>query len=173
MSNFVQASDFESGETKISTTQYSVSELQAFIDAIEPSLLRHLLGCDLYADFIADWEADPVDSFAELRFKTIYEAFCKDDEYGIIESLGIKEMLKYIIYYLYTRGQVTSKRVTGFVKEKNDNSEAASAIDAATFSKYNEGILTYSSIQWYIEENPDAYDYDKYNGQLKQLISWI
>jgi len=173
MSNFVQASDFESGTTKIPTTRYSVSELQAFIDEQEPTILRHLLGCDLYADFLADYLAAPTDEFSEDRFKDIYNPFCIDYSCGILESKGIVYLLKHLILYEYEALQEVTRRVNGFVKEKNDNSESSSSMQAGIFDLYNKGVLSYGAIQTYIKLNPKSYDYTKFNGTEKQYLTWF
>ena len=174
MSYFVQSSDFSDGGLRIPTTQYSVKVLQAFIDTEEPRILKQLLGCALYEDFITNWVGDPTEDFADARFKVIYDPFCIDDDCGILESEGIKKMLMYFIYYKYTAETPTTPRINGFAKESNDNSESSSAMGAATFTKYNAGVDSYASIQRYMDElNPENYDYIEFNGQPKKYLTWF
>lgn len=173
MSHFVQASDFDSGTTEIPTTHHSVEDLQSFIDDAEPTILRRLLGCDLYTEFITDYTASPANEFSEDRFKAIYNPFCIDYACGILESKGIVYMLKHLIYYEYTATREVTKRVNGYVKEKNDNSEESSAMQSGSFDLYNKGVYSYASIQKYICLNPENYDYTKFNGTTKQYLTWF
>lgn len=174
MSRFVSISDFENGLLNIPTTRFTENKLQSIIDEQEVDVLTDLLGCELYEEFISDYDNVPVDEFSEDRFKKIYEPFCLDSNLcHVFRSKGIKDMLMHVIYFEYMRKLDTSKRSTGHVKEINDNSEKVPANHAGLFNKYNKAIVTYKAIQFYIVYNPDSYNYDNFKGLNKQYNLWM
>ena len=173
MSRFVQAEDFSSGEYSIPVDEYTSDDLQSYIDDKEPSILRALLGVELYKDFITDYDAVPENQFSEDRFKVLYEPFAEDAQCGIIESKGVVYLLQAFIFYSYMADLENSKRANGFVKEHNDNSDATSGMSSGLYSKHNKGVETHQAIQSYICRNPENYDYTKFNGQIKEFITWF
>jgi len=173
VARFVQISDFETGELKISSTVFQEGGLQDVINEVEPNILQSMLGCALYDDMVADWDAVTAGKFSEDRFIDIYNPFCKDDGCNQVKSEGFPKMLQYFVYFEYMRIQAFQNRTTGMKKTDSENSEIASFPDYGLFTKYNKGIHTYCAIQWFICKNELGYDYSKYNGQPKQLMSWL
>ena len=170
MSLFVQASDFSVGELKLARGQFSEPDLQNTIDRLEPSILKDLLGCDLYDLFTTDW--DPVTkTFSTARFTDLYNAFCEDDNCGQVRSKGMKEMLKYFVWYEYISEQAFQNRVTGERKQDAENSTRAKFDEFAPFTKYNEAIDTYWAIQWFMCENSSTYPEE--NSLKKEKVSWL
>lgn len=169
-SRFVQTSDFETGVLKISKTNFQSGDLQSIIESQEEVILIELLGVDLYDAFITDWNADPVGSI-EQRFKDIYNPFTQDYGGCIVVSEGIKKMLMYFIYFEYLRFQDSQNRTTGMKKTESENSKRIAVQHSGLFYKYNLGIKTFDSIQWLI--NQDLSNYPEYNGQAKEVMSWL
>lgn len=173
MSNFVQTEDFETGELKLPVSNLTEETLQEYIDRIEIESLTDLLGCDLYALFIADWLAVTALSFSEDRFKAIYNPICIDQECGQLRSEGIKQMLMHFIYFKYVRDIQTDVRVSGIKQTYSENSKPATGNQAGLFLKKNKGVEIYKAIQEYIYLNPDSYDYEDYNGINKDFAGWL
>ena len=85
-------------------------------------------------------------------------------------SEGIKEMLKYFIYFEYLRDNQTTMTITGATKNTFSNSEMARLVETRIIENYNLGIRTYQEIQWYIDdENPLDYDYDLYITEYQKI----
>lgn len=172
MSRFVQITDFEAGKLQISATCYNDETLQLCIDQTEEKTLQELLGCELYALFIADWDAPIPGEFSELRFTKIYEPFCIDETIcGIIRSEGVKNMLMNYIFFEYMRVQAFNNRTTGMNKTKSENSERADFNEYGLDAIYNTGVLTFEAIRWYICENSSTYP--EYEGIRNELTSWL
>lgn len=171
MARFVTIDDFKTGELLLATNYLQDPDLQSFIDRVEPDVLQDMLGCDLYNLFIADWDAVPSGSFSEPRFQVIYDAFCEDKDCYILKSEGIKQMLMYFIYFEYIRFQTFQDRTTGMKKTISENSERALLTEFGLFEKYNKGVKNYTNIQIYICDNSG--NYPEYNGQNKNLASWL
>ena len=173
MSRFIQLEDFEKGELSIQETIYGEGDLQEVIDKQEKSVLVDLLGHELYLDFIADWDNAPAEEFSEARFKTIYDelyfVYCGHQ----LESIGIKEILKHVVFYEYMRRAGISKNTNGFCKIIDDNSKPLSGNGAGIYEYYNKGIRSYDAIQLYIGYNPESYDYKKYLGEHRQKAGWL
>jgi hypothetical protein len=80
-------------------------------------------------------------------------------------------MIKGIIYFQYMKDQTNQMTVTGNVRPLGENSENVSTLNNMMYNRYNEGIMTYRSIQDYICENNS--DYLKYNGIGLKMAYWI
>jgi len=168
---FVKPEDFSKGILRLPSTQANDIDLQTVIDRVEPDILQKMLGCALYELFIEDYNTDPENEFSEERFKKIYDKFCQDDDCGIVQSEGIKEMLKYFIYVDYVNNfpvQVVDK---GIVRVNAENSENATQQQMGLPLTYNKGVDTYAAIQWFMCENEA--DYPENNMQPLRPISWL
>ena len=164
--------DYENGEVKIIQDSGASTDLQLTIDKYEPKYLNSLLGCDLYKELKADLDANGgVPS--EPRFIAIYEAFCMDYDCGIIESVGIKEMLTFFIYFEYTRKHNFNQTVVGSVRTENETADNVGFSSTNGYEIYNQGIETFNAIQFLICDNPNGYDYESFNGQRKRKSSWL
>jgi len=172
LSRFVQITDFEAGKLQISTTCYTDGTLQLCIDQTEEKTLQDLLGCELYALFIADWDAPIAGEFSEQRFIDIYNPFCEDGNIcNIKRSEGVKSMLMNYIFFEYMRVQAFNNRTTGMNKTKSENSERADFNEYGLDAMYNTGVLTFEAIRWYICENSSTYP--EYEGIKNNLTSWL
>lgn len=106
--SIIVPSDFK-GENLIAQVASNVGSVdvtvQSFINKYEKKFLIELLGTELYAEFIAGLEVDPIDPiWTSLRDET-----------------DIKPMLIDYIYYWYMVNQATSTAGMSEVKGKTDN----------------------------------------------------
>ena len=105
------------GVTAITSNKYDVKQLEAYILTYEKCILQDLLGCEMESELIADLDAnnEPISD----KFKLIFNEFCKkiySDCSGKLNSSGIKELLIYQLFFLYTRDQQIKNTVVGNVK---------------------------------------------------------
>jgi len=172
MGLYVSTSDFK-GQDKLARDKFSTSELDIYIDKYEVRYLQDLMGCDMYEDFKTDF-AILGNAPTDPKFVAIWEAFCFDDDCGIKRSEGIKSMLALFIYFEYLRDSKVKGNIGGININTQVNSTEAPFHVSNIYTNYNDALESYWAIQWYIYEyNPNAYNYENFNGQLKDLISWI
>lgn len=177
--SLLQPSDFI-GIVSLSQNEFDEVQIQYYIDRFEKRYLTDLLGCDLYDDFIADLNPTPpvpTSVPTDVKFTAIFDPFCIDEDYDTgcqWVSEGMKDMLKFFIYFEWARDNQYTMAITGATKNTFSNSEMARIVETRAIENYNLGIKTYHAIQWYIDdENPNDYDYSKYNGVHKEIISWL
>ena len=87
MANILALTDFESGEYTIPQDCYS--DIQPYLDKYEKKYLIELLGCDLYALFIADLVAGVPQTQIYID---IFNEICEDNCGTIQRSEGMKTM---------------------------------------------------------------------------------
>lgn len=173
MALILTTSDFDTGQVKLPMDKFTKPDIQFYIDKYEKQILLNLLGCDLYADFETDWNLSPGNPTA-LKFQEIYKPFCKDDSFCKQHiSLGIKEMLKLFVYFYYLRDLPVKNNIGGIKKNEQANSTEANFFETNIFTNYNEAISTFWAIQWIICDNPNNYDWGKYNGIHLEKISMV
>ncbi len=159
-------SDFDNGRYKVPTNNSTEIDLMQTITFVEDCYLPKLLGVELYDLFIIDLAAPIAGEPTDPRFVKIYNAFNYQNTGGcntIVQSKGIKEMLKAFVYYLYTRDIQSRITTVGIKQTDSDNSTNFSAIMHDITSRYNDGVKTYQSIQYYICENTE-FDYPEFEG---------
>lgn len=183
------------GIIAISTNKYTRKDLESYIATYEQDILESLLGCDMAAELIADLDGDNLP--VSPKFQEIFDAFCIDDStdiwfvnqhaylynynplycgYGCKvqwKSKGILELLRYQIFFYYTRDQQVNNTITGNVKGENNVSELVAPSMTSMKRNYNNSLNWYVAIQWRICKNENDYDYDSYNGIIKEQISII
>lgn len=128
------------GDVRLRVSTNQSADLQACIDRIEKKYLIDLLGYDLYVVFLAG-----IAGTQYLKLSAGYKDF-----------LGLKAMLKYIIYaeWISTANIFTS--VNGLSANQAEN---ATALNQAQINQhydraYNKGIDIYrSAIEWIEEQN--------------------
>jgi len=183
------------GQIAITSNKYDKSELELYIARYEQEILEDLLGCDMATAFIADLDGSnyPID----VKFQELFDAFCIDESPGINNvydygefyhyhprytghgckiqwrSRGILELLRYMVYLSYNRDQKVRNTSTGNVVNENEVSTQARHYETNMVRVYNQSLDWYYAIQWRIRTNPDARDYDDYNGITKQPIGLI
>lgn len=183
--SLTKPSDYK-GTVNIAQDKYDRAALQDYLDELESSYLEDLLGCDLYALFVADLDVNNVPQTA--RFLTIYNKFCFDiDNCCFIDQLwlfnytnyycnngqnksrGMVEMLKGFLYFDYIRDQQITNSSIGANKSKGVASDLVSNKSTAMVRAYNKSILDYWNIQYYLKDNEDVYP--EFNGIIKESIS--
>jgi len=167
MGMILRISDFEVGRTKIALNPEQEIDLGTYIDRVESEYLPKLFGQELYLLFVADWNA-LLGVPTATRFVTVYEPFTFQDEKVMIQSEGMKEMLKNIVYYLYIRDIVTRTSTVGLEMVLGENTESVSAIKHDVTSRYNEGVDTFDTIQYYM----NRYDEDNYPEYFGVVINF-
>ena len=157
------------GYYDISKDSFTGGDLQTYIDNLEPTILRKLLGVELYDLFVADLDTNNVPQTA--IYKAIYDAFNVDYNKSIVSSIGMLGMLKGFVYYEYMRDSQFASVITGKVKSEFANSTKAGFIEFGLQERYNVAVQNACAIQWYICQN--IADYPTYNGQEFKLEIWL
>lgn len=171
MGLYLNSTDFQ-GQDNVAKDKFTVSELDFYIDKYEIYYLQNLLGAELYTDFATDFAITGIIPTAP-KFQEIWFPFAKDDSCDLRKSEGILKMLTTFIYFEYLRDSKVKNNIGGPNINVQVNSNEAEFHQTNIYSNYNEGLDTYWAIQWIICDNPNSYDWDKYNGQTKKLNSWI
>lgn len=166
MGLLIQTTDFI-GKHRVAINTQTEQLLQQYIDKYEELYLINLLGVDLYNLFKADVVSYLPQSAIYL---SIYNKIQKDDGGRLRISEGMKEMLLGFIYFEYMRDLKFKSTVSGGTV---NNVEAANEADPETtvYQRYNDGVRSANTIQWYICENMS--DYPDYNGQEYKLAYWV
>lgn len=155
----VKIADFV-GSVQIQQDDDTNGLFEAVRNEYADTFVRQMLGVELGNLFLADIGVNGLPVAA--RFLTIFNAIQEDFGGSIIESKGIKDMLKNIVFYYFARQNNTKITLSGNVTAVGENSKPTSDnFYLARF--YNYGIDTAKTIQWYITQNLDVYP--EYNGQ--------
>lgn len=145
---FLTPSDF-TGKYELHTGMYDTAKLQTYINKYEIRYLKALLGVTLYNEFIADLSTANVPK--SPNFIKIYNPLSEDiNQYVMIESDGMLEMLKGFIYFEYSKDQMMQQTTFGGVQQIAENSKVLNTLQTLIYNRYNEGIRTYRAIQNYI-----------------------
>lgn len=174
MSLYINISDFK-GRTKIASDKFTKLDLQDYLDEFEVIYLQDLLGCDLYTDFAIDFAIDGTKP-TDPKFTEIWEPFCIDDGISgcdIQRSDGINKMLTFFLFFEFTRDQPVKNNIGGNRVNEQSNSREAVSNETNILTNYNKGLESYWAIQRIICDNPNNFDWDKYNGQVKRLIGSV
>lgn len=159
MPSLISISDF-SGEYQLQVDNATEDKFNFIRDNHETTYIYKLLGVALGKLFIANLDANGVPT--DARFLAIYNAFAEDSDYGIIQSKGMKEYMKGIIWYYYARNNPYIIATGGNKVNIDQNSEQLT--DGLALARiYNGSVNTADAIQWYICENYDTYP--EYKGQ--------
>ena len=161
--------DFGKGKYELHKGMYESDKIQAYIDKYERIYLVKLLGAELFKDFIADLVAGvPQDA----RYLSIYDSFEYDDVNCMVYiSEGMLEMIKGLIYFQYLKDLTNTVAVSGNVRQMGENSENVSTLNSMIYTRYNEAVKTYKTIQKFICDN--SKDYLKFNGVKVSYANWI
>ena len=177
--SFLAPSDFV-GIVEQSTNEFTEDKMQSYIDRYEPLFLRSLMGASMYDEFLADLDTAPLITPSSIptdpKFTIIFEQFHLDDgnTNGCQHnSDGMVQMLKFFVMFQYSVDNQFDFAMTGATKNSFSNSEIAQLNQTNAIDNYNEGVKTFHAIQWYICDNPVPYDYDNYNGQKKEFMTWL
>ena len=156
------ASDQLVGRFQVTQNTKNVTTIEEYIDSIEKSTIIKMLGADLGNAFWDDCQGDGAPT--EPRFEALFEPFEIDDSCGIKTSKGIIEILCAFACCAYLRDADQVNTDTGNQSAKGENSNRVNSSYKIT-KIYNEAVESINAIQWYIDNNPEDYDYEDYNGQ--------
>jgi hypothetical protein len=166
----LQITDFENGKFELHTGMYAQTNLQEYIDKYEKRYLIDLLGATLGNAFINDvilGGGTPTTP----EFLDIFNPIELDYSLEIIQSDGIKEMLKGFIYYEYLKDQAAQVTAVGMVTPKGENSERVNSLFTQMYTRYNDAARSYKGVQKFIWTKRG--DYSDFNGRAKQFITWL
>lgn len=157
--------DFEFGRCKMALDPEQELGLNDYIDKVELEYLPKLFGKDLYDLFVIDWNAVPAGAPTTPRFSQVYNEFTEQNDCVMIQSIGIFDMLKGFVYYLFLRDDVTRSTTLGLERMVGENVESVSAIHHDITSRYNESVDTFKTIQYYMNcYSPKTLEYPEYKG---------
>ena len=161
--------DFNKGKFELHSGIYENEKINKYIDKYEKQYLIKLLGVDLFNLFVADL----VDYIPQTDiYLKLYEPFEYDgSNCYIVISEGLIDMVKGFIYFQYLKDQTNQVAVSGNVRPLGENSQNVSTLNTMIYTRYNESVKTFKSIQKYICDNSS--DYLDYNGQGLKLAYWI
>lgn len=155
--------DFDFGQYEIALDPEQEQDLDRYIDEAESEYLPKLFGKDLYDLFVIDWNSPPAGVPTDPRFGKVYEPLLEQNDCVMVQSLGMLDMLKGIVYYLFIRDQITRSTTLGVDSFLGENVEAKTAIQHDTTRRFNTAIDTFETIQYYMHTfNSD--DYPEYRG---------
>jgi hypothetical protein len=168
MGLIIQKSDFVG---KYSISQNTYSNLDNYINKYEELYLINLLGVELFKLFKLDVvNHSPVTQ----KYLDIFNTIKEDDTNcnSIRISEGIKEMLLGFVYFEYLKDDKYKPTPSGTVASESENSRETGFEENGIYNRYNNSIKSYNTIQWFIEKDINN-NYPLYNGQPKELATWI
>jgi len=134
----------------------------AVVDERHDTFIRSVLGVELGNLFLANVDATGVPT--DARFVTIFNALQDQSNGYIVESKGMKSMMKSLIWYYFARENNTRVTLSGNVNPKGENSSVSS--DNFRLAKaYNDAIDAAKAIQHYITLNLSTYQ--EYKGEAQ------
>lgn len=166
----LQVSDFDSGKFELHSGMYTQNNILEYINKYEKRYIIDLLGATLGNAFITEVQANfgvPITP----EFVDIFNPIEVDYSLEIIQSDGIKEMLKGFIYYEYLKDQVSQITAVGMVTPKGENSEKVNSLFIQMYNRYNDACRSYKGVQKFIWTKRG--DYSDFNGRAKQFITWL
>jgi hypothetical protein len=142
----VCSSDLFVGKYELHIGMYDQAKLQEYIDIYEPRYLVELFGEKLYNEFISDLNMQGVPKSPNFQF--VFNSFYQNiNLHTIIQSDGIKTMLKGFIYFEYLKDTTNQVTPNGMVIPSNENSTTASTLYSMMYARYNEAIRSFKAIQ--------------------------
>ena len=167
MPNIVELIDF-TGEYQIAYGTFTEDKFNVIRDPSEKSAVYQLLGATLGALFLADLDANGVPVSA--RFTALYNAFAYDDGCKIVESKGMKDYVKGIVWIDYVKQNPINVGTAGNTLAKSENADNANDI-IWQIRVYNNSISQGRAIQMYIVDNSS--NYTEFNGQQLKYMSYV
>jgi len=161
MATVLHLDDFETGIFIIPLATKQELVLEEYLALVECEYLTKLFGVELYELFLAD--LDPQGLPQTQRFIDIYIKFSiqpEDCNYGnpIYTSMGLIEMLKGIVYFLYVRGSFTKLTNNGPKLTDSENSVNIRHNEHDIFTWFNMSVEYWCAIQYRMRtESPDVY----------------
>ena len=151
----LQTTDF-TGRYELAKAIATNPILQDIIDRFERITLYNLLGKELADLLIADLSNGVPQS---TRFLTIYNAIYDDTDGAVYQSQGIKDILKAVVFYEYTKETLAKTSQSGVAVQVTENGTILSPLAAIRKGERlrNDAIESWETIQWYCEQNGTTY----------------
>lgn len=148
---FITKDDFF-GKYELHVGMYDLPTINDYISIYEQRYLVELLGSELYNQFIADLDNSNVPQSPNFQF--IFNPFYENIVlHTIIQSEGIKQMLKGFIYFEYLKDKTNQITPNGNVVPMGENSTTTPTTYSMMYARYNEAMRTYRAIQTHIAIN--------------------
>jgi hypothetical protein len=163
MGLIITSSDFSS---IIATDVFTVDEVDGAIDTYEKQLIYELLGVELANLFIGDLDVNGVPQ--TQRFLDIFESWFKTIDEDVVQSVGMKQMLVWWVFFFYVREQWQDNSIQGNVENEGSINRDSRMSYATLVKNYNVAIKTYKAIQSFINQNSDTYP--EFKGMYKEFI---
>ncbi len=147
----ITSTDF-ANKFKLSLTTFNKTEIDDYILRYEVITLTELMGKELYDLYVIGIAgSDPI--YEQLR-----DPFTEQLSSGILlNSRGVDDISLGVVYFYWSRDNMTQQTSNGPVKQLGENNEMASVYAANIESRWNEAIKSYTDIQRYICDNLDVY----------------
>lgn len=128
-------------------------KLISYIEQYEPKYLQLLFGASMYQEFMSD--IDPITNEPQSpNFLELWNPIAVDNNLlHIIQSDGIKTMLKGFIYFEFARDLMTTMTPYGAVKQATENGTINNTIQTLLYVRYNEAIRNFKAIREFIYYN--------------------
>jgi hypothetical protein len=137
MDNLVTKTDMV-GTLKLSLHDNVLTDFNSIVTEYQESYLKKLLGDYLYYTFInAIDSGTPAQKWLDLRDGANFNV-TNLSETLILKWLGLKNMLKYFMFYFYSENSQSVNTVVGEAKKKNLNSNFSSP-DMKMITAFNKG----------------------------------
>ena len=137
---------------KLTLTDFNSTEIDDYILRYEVDNLVELFGLELYDLYVIGIGAsDPI--YTKLR-----DTFREQLSDGtLLISKGVDDISSGVVYFYWSRDNMTQQTSNGPVSQKGENSENATLFVANVQSRWNEAIKSYDAIQRYICDNLTLY----------------
>ena len=148
---------------KFDLVKSTTDKIDSYIATYEKDLILDLLGSELGQLFINDLtDKIPVTD----KYLTIFNPINTNLNDVEVRSKGIKNMLLGLIYFEYERDN--RYKVSNIGQVKNNPDSGSNDFDNYhLFQRYNEAVVTYQNIQFYVSNNLETYP--EYKGLSKQI----
>lgn len=167
--SILKTTDFQSGMVKIAQSQYTTADLSEFIsDEKQYQKIREILGYDLGQELIDDLSGDPAVPQTD-KWTDIWDEFSYEWEDVSLYSLGIKEILKRLVYCDFEIYQRDMNTANGEQIVQQEASVAATGMKRVRL--FNKAVESIRTIQIYVDDRPNTYsDFDGNYFEFDSLI---
>ena len=149
------------GKFELPKTSFNISKLNEVIDDVEITMLKKLLGVDLYTLFIADIDT-VTKKPATAKYLNLYNEISTTNIFSDqLINKGMLHALKCFVYFDFAKDnsiKITPVGNTSSSIENGQNIGNTNSIAAV----YNQGIEGFRIIQQYIDNNSGDYPEYKY-----------
>ena len=170
MGRVLTIEDFKTEEYRISVNPPQEVQLNALIDKVENEYLGKMFGKDLRDLFFADLDSNKIPQTA--RFTILFEPLMEQNDSIMLTSIGIKEMLMSFVYFYWTRTKIAKLTTVDVSTSVSENSNVSSANKLQIIEKYNTGIDTLITNQYYMSRFNEI-DYPEYKGVCVDFAPYL